>query len=181
MAKVCIIGGESADQLLLHSILSESGHDAEIHENGASPRPSVAVLDLGDRPTSEVRDLTVQTRQQFPNIPLLIVLDDCAIFRAIDALRMGASHAIIRSTIKNDLGAFVDLVLDAHAGDQAKILFQDFPTLEELEKRYMKVVLEKTLGRKERAAKILGINRRTLYRKEREYGWVSDDGEETEL
>jgi DNA-binding NtrC family response regulator len=48
------------------------------------------------------------------------------------------------------------------------------PTLEELEKRYIETVLEKTRGRKEQAAKILGINRRTLYRKEREYGWVTE-------
>ncbi len=51
-------------------------------------------------------------------------------------------------------------------------LYTDFPTLEELEKRYLQLVLEKTGGRKEKAAQILGINRRTLYRKEREYGWV---------
>lgn len=51
---------------------------------------------------------------------------------------------------------------------------QDHPTLEQLEKRYMKIVLEKTGGKKEKAAQILGINRRTLYRKEREYGFISD-------
>lgn len=48
----------------------------------------------------------------------------------------------------------------------------DFPTLQELEKRYIQVVMEKTAGRKEKASQILGINRRTLYRKEREYGFV---------
>jgi two-component system response regulator HydG len=51
----------------------------------------------------------------------------------------------------------------------------DLPTLEQLEKRYMRLVLEKTGGKKEKAASILGINRRTLYRKEREYGFVSED------
>jgi DNA-binding NtrC family response regulator len=49
------------------------------------------------------------------------------------------------------------------------------PTLEEIEKRYIKFVLEKTGGRKEKAAQILGVNRRTLYRKERDYGFVIDD------
>lgn len=48
------------------------------------------------------------------------------------------------------------------------------PTIEELEKRYMKFVLEKTGGKKEKAAQVLGINRRTLYRKEREYGFIDD-------
>lgn len=45
----------------------------------------------------------------------------------------------------------------------------DLPAMEELEKRYIQFVLQKTEGRKEKAAHILGINRRTLYRKEREY------------
>ncbi len=52
------------------------------------------------------------------------------------------------------------------------------PTFEELEKRYMKFVLDKTGGKKEKAAQILGINRRTLYRKEREYGFVDADAEQ---
>lgn len=49
------------------------------------------------------------------------------------------------------------------------------PTLEEIEKRYFKFILDKTGGRKEKAAQILGVNRRTLYRKEREFGFVEDD------
>lgn len=57
----------------------------------------------------------------------------------------------------------------------------DSPTLEELEKRYIQLVLEKTGGKKEKAAQILGINRRTLYRKEKEYGLVMDSDEEPEV
>lgn len=53
---------------------------------------------------------------------------------------------------------------------------QKLVTLEELEKRYMRFVLEKTGWKKEKAAQILGVSRRTLYRKEREFGWVTDDG-----
>ncbi len=44
----------------------------------------------------------------------------------------------------------------------------DWPTIEEFNKRYIELVLEKTGGRKEKAAQILGINRRTLYRREKE-------------
>jgi two-component system response regulator HydG len=51
---------------------------------------------------------------------------------------------------------------------------EEFPTLEQLEKRYIRLVLEKTAGRKDKAAQILGVNRRTLYRKEREYGFVDE-------
>jgi two-component system response regulator HydG len=56
----------------------------------------------------------------------------------------------------------------------------DFPTLNQLEERYMKLVLEKTGGRKDKAAQILGVNRRTLYRKEREYGLIAEHSPEEE-
>jgi two-component system response regulator HydG len=56
----------------------------------------------------------------------------------------------------------------------------DFPTVEQLERRYIQVVLEKTGGRKDKAAQILGINRRTLYRKQREFGLLSADAPEEE-
>jgi two-component system response regulator HydG len=52
---------------------------------------------------------------------------------------------------------------------------EDSPTLEQLEKRYIQLILSKTAGKKERAAQILGINRRTLYRKERDYGFVTEE------
>jgi two-component system, NtrC family, response regulator HydG len=55
-----------------------------------------------------------------------------------------------------------------------------FPTIAQLEERYIRLVMEKTAGRKDKASQILGINRRTLYRKEREYGWVSADSPENE-
>ena len=51
----------------------------------------------------------------------------------------------------------------------------DFPTLEQLERRYIEMIMGKTGGRKDKASQILGVNRRTLYRKEREYGMVSAD------
>lgn len=50
---------------------------------------------------------------------------------------------------------------------------RDFPSLTKLEERYIRLIMEKTGGRKDKASQILGINRRTLYRKEREYGLVA--------
>jgi DNA-binding NtrC family response regulator len=54
----------------------------------------------------------------------------------------------------------------------------DSPTIEQLERRYIELILQKTAGRKDKAAQILGINRRTLYRKEREYGLVDSNSDE---
>jgi DNA-binding NtrC family response regulator len=74
-------------------------------------------------------------------------------------------------------------MLEQEGGEQTvNALTADWPTLGELEKRYIQRVLEKTAGRKERASQILGINRRTLYRKEREYaGLPIDDDSEMDL
>jgi DNA-binding NtrC family response regulator len=43
-------------------------------------------------------------------------------------------------------------------------LVDDRPTLAELERRYIELILKETGGNKKRAAEILGIDRRTLYR-----------------
>ncbi|HEY8561240.1 MAG TPA: sigma-54 dependent transcriptional regulator [Pyrinomonadaceae bacterium] len=49
-------------------------------------------------------------------------------------------------------------------------LYGDLPKLDELEKRYLVHVLEKTGGNRTRAAEILGIDRRTLYRMAERFG-----------
>lgn len=43
-------------------------------------------------------------------------------------------------------------------------IFDDRPTLDELSRRYIRLILAESDGNKSRAAEILGINRRTLYR-----------------
>ncbi|MCS7079309.1 MAG: sigma-54 dependent transcriptional regulator [Chloracidobacterium sp.] len=48
--------------------------------------------------------------------------------------------------------------------------FADLPTLDELERRYLLYVLETVKGNRTRAAEILGIDRRTLYRMAERFG-----------
>jgi two-component system response regulator AtoC len=48
--------------------------------------------------------------------------------------------------------------------DDLAHLFADLPSIEEMERRFLLHVLEATGGNRKRAAEILGINRRTLYR-----------------
>lgn len=68
---------------------------------------------------------------------------------------------------KNDLPNFEGETTEGLFAQAAEHL----PTLEDFEKKYIHYVLTKVGGKKEKAAHILGINRRTLYRKEIEYGW----------
>ncbi len=57
--------------------------------------------------------------------------------------------------------------LEENAGDSGHRLLKDneLPTLEELEQRYIQYVLDQLDGNKRRAAELLGIGRRTLYRR----------------
>jgi DNA-binding NtrC family response regulator len=49
-------------------------------------------------------------------------------------------------------------------------LFQDLPALEEVERRYLLHVLDAVGGNRSRAAEVLGIDRRTLYRMAERFG-----------
>jgi DNA-binding NtrC family response regulator len=51
-----------------------------------------------------------------------------------------------------------------------KRLFDDLPTLEEIERRYLVHVLEEVGGNRTRAAEVMGIDRRTLYRMAERFG-----------
>lgn len=55
-------------------------------------------------------------------------------------------------------------------------LYADLPTFDEMERRYLLHVLEATGGNRSRAAEILGIDRRTLYRMAERFG-ISFDGD----
>jgi DNA-binding NtrC family response regulator len=52
----------------------------------------------------------------------------------------------------------------AAARSPLSALFEDLPALDELERRYLLYILEVTGGNRTRAAEVLGIDRRTLYR-----------------
>jgi len=48
--------------------------------------------------------------------------------------------------------------------------FSDLPTLDDLERRYLLHVLDAANGNRTRAAEILGVDRRTLYRMAERFG-----------
>jgi len=52
--------------------------------------------------------------------------------------------------------------------------FSENLTLREVEKRYINMILRRTGMRKEQSAQILGIDRKTLYRKEKEFGLATE-------
>jgi transcriptional regulator of acetoin/glycerol metabolism len=61
-------------------------------------------------------------------------------------------------------------VLQHHKPPADGPLFEGLPTLDELERRYLLHVLEAAAGSRTRAAEMLGIDRRTLYRMAERFG-----------
>ena len=83
----------------------------------------------------------------------------------------------LENLIEGALAVTVDPVIAAdelliptgdEGGPQGDLL-GDFPELRELERRYIGLVLEQTGGNMSKAARILGIDRKTLYRKREEW------------
>jgi transcriptional regulator of acetoin/glycerol metabolism len=74
---------------------------------------------------------------------------------------------------KNSTIGLEDLPAQLRAGDQRKLPLTEAVarsfTLRELEREYIERVLETTNGNKSEAAKILGVDRTTLYRKLEEF------------
>ncbi len=76
-------------------------------------------------------------------------------------------HAIVPEDLPEKLQS---AQVRAAARSPLSALFEDLPPLDELERRYLLYILEVTGGNRTRAAEILGIDRRTLYRMLDRYG-----------
>ena len=76
-------------------------------------------------------------------------------------------HAIVPEDLPEKLQS---AQVRAAARSPLSALFEDLPALDELERRYLLYILEVAGGNRTRAAEILGIDRRTLYRMIERYG-----------
>jgi len=82
-------------------------------------------------------------------------------------------NAVERSVVLSERDTIEEneILTEGNVGhDKIRNIFSKLPTLEELEREYLVHVLNETGNHKDRTAEILGINRKTLYRKEREFG-----------
>jgi DNA-binding NtrC family response regulator len=80
---------------------------------------------------------------------------------------------VVFSRGRIELPDLPDTVLAAPSFEER--MFQDLPTLDELERRYLIHVLEAVGGNRSRAAEALGIDRRTLYRMAERFGLALKD------
>ena len=95
------------------------------------------------------------------------------------ALALSKDGVILPSDLPPEVAAGEAAAAAAAAHPMLGGLVDDRPTLAELERRYIELILRETGGNKKRAAEILGIDRRTLYRTlEREGRAAPGPGEE---
>ena len=81
------------------------------------------------------------------------------------AIEYAVLHARGHEIVPEDLPAKLQSAqVRAAARSPLSALFEDLPSLDQLERRYLLYVLEVAGGHRTRAAEILGIDRRTLYR-----------------
>lgn len=77
-------------------------------------------------------------------------------------------YAVVMSGNERILPEHFPLPMPPPSGDTLSALATDLPTLEELEKRYTKLVLEHTAGNRTEAARLLDIGISTLWRRLKE-------------
>jgi DNA-binding NtrC family response regulator len=69
---------------------------------------------------------------------------------------------------KNELVDDMDIMTPAPTANESQLMEEiafDLPTLKKVEERYVQFVLDKSSGEKAKAAQVLGVSQRTLYRK----------------
>jgi len=87
------------------------------------------------------------------------------------AIEYAVLHARGHEIVPEDLPAKLQSAqVRAAARSPLSALFEDLPSLDQLERRYLLYVLDIAGGHRTRAAEILGIDRRTLYRMIERYG-----------
>ena len=94
------------------------------------------------------------------------------------AIEYAALYARDGEVTPNDLPATLQSEEVRRAAQHSPLfaLYKDLPALEEMERRYLLHVLEATGGNRSRAAEVLGIDRRTLYRMAGRFG-IKFDGD----
>ncbi|MDX1573823.1 MAG: helix-turn-helix domain-containing protein [Methylophaga sp.] len=94
------------------------------------------------------------------------VVERAVAFCSEDWIR--AEHLPARLTTSSDQNITLQAT-DAAGIDAALLAGPVLPTLDQLQKRYVRKILDEVDGNKRRAAALLGIGRRTLYR------WLDED------
>ncbi len=142
--------------------------EAAVAAHRAAPA-DVAVLAARPGAASALTTFRELQRQHRPP-ECIILARDGTVAAAVEAMRAGAFDYVAGSYTLDDLAARVTLAAAIHAAAAAGAVSPP-PPLDEVERRHIAAVLAEVGWHQGRAARILRISPKTLYRKIRAYGF----------
>lgn len=122
-----------------------------------------AVLERDGREHLTLSEETIRTLVAYPWPGNVRELESAIEYAVLHA----RGHAVVPEDLPDRLQS---PQLRAATRSPLSALFEDLPSLDELERRYLLYVLDVAAGNRTHAAEILGIDRRTLYRMVERYG-----------
>jgi DNA-binding NtrC family response regulator len=206
---VLLVDDSITDLELTERALGHAGYHVEVCRDAPealtkleawAPRVLMTDYRLQSGAPMDGLDLCRQAARDFPDIPTIVLTGHANMDLAIDALRAGAYDFVPKdrdySRFREALNISVKrameherlhqevialrLLLQNSGGDPK--LRRHYPPLEEVERRYVFEVLASTGYNKAEAARILGLDRTTLYRKLQRYaGQVASREEESKI
>lgn len=128
--------------------------------------PDLILLDI-QLPEMNGLDILQEIRQQNKESIVVMITAFATVETAVVAMKKGATDFLCKPFSLDDLKRIVDLYLIGQAksnSEKAPIV-----TLEEVERKHIKAVLESNNGNRKKTANDLGISLRTLYYKIKQY------------
>ena len=139
-----------------HDVAAARDHAGAI-EQARGRRFDRAVVDLrmpGPHGLVVIRDLLAIT----PDLPIAVVTGYGSIATAVEAMRLGARNYLTKPANADQILAAFDAEPDAPPGE----LEFEVPSLAKVEREHIERVLRECNGNISRAARVLGMHRRTL-------------------
>lgn len=140
-------------------IVHEAGDPVSARSAMRELRPSYVVLDL-KMPGASGVDLISQLREERADVRIVMLTGFGSIATTVDALRAGAINYLTKPVdVERVLAAFRD-----QRSPQSTVGYET-PSLASVEWNHIQRVLQESGGNITRAAKVLGVHRRSLQRK----------------
>lgn len=174
--RLLVVGGDAAPAAAIRMHFEAKGIevtvaptiDTAVAAHRAAPA-DVAIIAL--RPGLANPLIAFRELQRQPGPPeCIIITDDGSVAAAVEAMRAGAFDYVAGPCPMDDLAARVMLAAAIRAAGAARAASPP-PPLEEVERRHIAAVLAQVGWHQGRAARILRISPKTLYRKIRAYGF----------